>query len=113
MRKIFACFAFACLLPAAVTAGPRNQGYTQLKGEEIRTAFTTHVFAQPGRPALRFSADGKITGSKDRRAWSVIGDTLCLAGTEQTCFDVWRKGRNIQMFGGANESEGTLAGVLQ
>jgi hypothetical protein len=43
----------------------------------------------------------------------VIGDTLCLAGTEQTCFDVWRKGPNIQMFAGENESEGTLAGVLQ
>jgi hypothetical protein len=113
MRKIFACFAFACLLPAAATAGPRNQGYTPLGGDDIRMAFTDRVFAQPGRPALRFSADGKITGSKDRRAWSVIGDTLCLAGTEQTCFDVWRKGRNIQMFGGVNESEGTLAGVLQ
>jgi hypothetical protein len=113
MRKILACFAFACLLPVVATAGPRNQGYEQLKGEEIRTAFTSHVFAQPGHPALRFSADGKITGSKDRRAWSVTGDTLCLSGAEQVCFDVWRKGRNIQMFGGANESEGALAGVLQ
>ena len=113
MRKILACFAFACLLPAAATAGPRNQGYTPLGGDDIRMAFTDRVFAQPGHPALRFSADGKITGSKDRRAWSVIGNTLCLDGAEQTCFDVWRKGRNIQMFGGANESEGTLAGVLQ
>ncbi|MDB5641571.1 MAG: hypothetical protein JWN07_888 [Hyphomicrobiales bacterium] len=113
MRKIFVCFAFAIALPAAAMAGPRNQGYTQLSGDEIRTAFADRVFTEHGHAALRFSGDGKITGSKDRRAWSVANNTLCLEGAEQTCFDVWRKGREIQMFAGEDEGEGSLSGVLQ
>jgi hypothetical protein len=113
MRSIFMSLAFACLLPAAVMAGPRNQGYKQLSGDEIRAAFSDRSFAQHGKGTARFTSDGRIEGSKDARAWSVVADTLCLAGAEQTCFDVWQKGREIQMFGGENESEGSLTGVLQ
>ena len=113
MRAFLVCLAFAWLLPAAVSAGPRNQGYKQLSGDEIRAAFSDRALAQPGRATLRFLGDGRMEGAKDRRTWSVVNDTLCLAGAEQICFDVWQKGREIQMFGGENESEGALAGVLQ
>lgn len=111
MRKLFLCFAFACLLPAAATAGPRNQGYKQLGADEIRLAFSGRIFAQPGKPAMRFTPEGQVEGAKDARAWRVIDDTLCLSGAEQTCFDVWQKGRDIQMFAGDNDF--SLAGVLQ
>jgi hypothetical protein len=113
MRSIFLSLAFACLLSAPVMAGPRNQGYKPLSGDEIRTAFSDRTFAQPGKTAMRFAGDGKVEGSKEARAWSIVGDTLCLSGAEQTCFDVWQKGREIQMFAGENESEGTRTGVLQ
>jgi hypothetical protein len=104
-------FASACLLPFAAEAGPRNQGYTQLTGDQIRDAFSDHTFAAHGRPAMRFTNDGHVEGGRDARAWSVEGDTLCLTGPEQTCFDVWRKGREIQMFAGENDF--SLAGALQ
>jgi hypothetical protein len=113
MRSIFVCLAFACLIPAAASAGPRNQGYKPLSGDEIRAAFSDRSFAQHGKGTSRFTSDGRIEGSKEARAWSVVADTLCLSGAEQTCFDVWRKGREIQMFAGENEGQGALTGVLQ
>lgn len=113
MRSIVMSLAFACLLSAPVMAGPRNQGYKQLSADEIRAAFSDHTFAQPGKGTARFVADGRIEGSKEARAWSIVADTLCLSGAEQTCFDVWQKGREIQMFAGENESEGSRTGVLQ
>ncbi len=113
MRSILMSLAFACLLSAPAVAGPRNQGYKQLSGDEIRAAFSDRAFAQHGKGTARFTSDGRIEGSKEARAWSVVADTLCLSGAEQTCFDVWQKGREIQMFGGENESEGSLTGVLQ
>src|SRR4051812_49077520 len=112
MRSIVVV-AFACLLPAAALAGPRKQGYKKHNGDENRTTFTHHVPAPHGHAALRFKDDGSLEGAKDQRAWSVSGDTLCLAGAGQTCFDVWRKGREIQMFTGEDEGEGALTGVLQ
>ena len=36
-----------------------------------------------------------------------------LQGAERACYDVWMKGRSVQMFAGENESEGSLMGVLQ
>jgi hypothetical protein len=113
MRSIFLSAAFAFLLALPATAGPRNQGYKQLGADDIRAAFSDRVFAQPGRAAMRFTSDGKIEGGKDARAWSVVDDTLCLSGAQQTCFDVWQKGREIQMFAGEDEGEGSLTGVLQ
>ena len=94
-------------------AGPHNQGYKQLSGDEIRAAFSDRAFAQHGKGPSRFTSDGRVEGSKDARAWSVVANTLCLSGAEQTCFDVWQKGKEIQMFAGEDEGQGSLTGVLQ
>lgn len=112
MRSI-CVFAFACLLPIAAQAGPRNQGYSPLTGDQIRETFSDHTFTPGGRGPMRFTSDGRVEGGRDANAWSVEGDTLCLQGAQRACYDVWLKGRSVQMFAGENESEGTLTGVLQ
>jgi hypothetical protein len=94
-------------------AGPRNQGYAPLVGEQIRETFADRTLAANGHAPMRFSRDGRIEGSREANAWSVEADALCLQGAERACYDVWIKGRSVQMFAGENESEGSMIGVLQ
>ena len=113
MRAFLVCLAVACLLPAVASAGPRNQGYKQLSGDEIRAAFSDRALAAENSARLRFSSDGRIEGSREATGWLVEADTLCLQGAERACYDVWIKGRSVQMFAGENESDRSIIGVLQ